>query len=133
MTPVAGGTVAATEEEMEAEAATDSAARLRKGGGGVFSRTRQSVPILVQMFGKRNNWRPEDVLASQLAMNPKTWQGQSSEAAPRLTSKSPQRAGFSEADDGVRTRDPQLGKLMLYQLSYVRVSKRVPHPRSNRG
>jgi hypothetical protein len=27
---------------------------------------------------------------------------------------------FLEADDGVRTRDPQLGKLMLYQLSYVR-------------
>ena len=27
-----------------------------------------------------------------------------------------------EADDGVRTRDPQLGKLMLYQLSYVRAS-----------
>src|SRR6476659_8340484 len=25
-----------------------------------------------------------------------------------------------EADDGDRTRDPQLGKLMLYQLSYVR-------------
>jgi hypothetical protein len=24
------------------------------------------------------------------------------------------------ADNGVRTRDPQLGKLMLYQLSYVR-------------
>ena len=30
-------------------------------------------------------------------------------------------SGFSVADDGVRTRDPQLGKLMLYQLSYVRV------------
>ena len=29
---------------------------------------------------------------------------------------------ISEADDGVRTRDPQLGKLMLYQLSYVRAS-----------
>ena len=30
-------------------------------------------------------------------------------------------AGGSErADDGDRTRDPQLGKLMLYQLSYVR-------------
>src|SRR5215217_5702607 len=29
-------------------------------------------------------------------------------------------SGFSEADDGDRTRDPQLGKLMLYQLSYVR-------------
>jgi hypothetical protein len=27
-----------------------------------------------------------------------------------------------EADDGVRTRDPQLGKLMLYQLSYVRAA-----------
>jgi hypothetical protein len=24
------------------------------------------------------------------------------------------------ADDGDRTRDPQLGKLMLYRLSYVR-------------
>src|SRR5258706_170237 len=28
---------------------------------------------------------------------------------------------FSGARDGVRTRDPQLGKLMLYQLSYSRV------------
>ena len=27
------------------------------------------------------------------------------------------------ADDGDRTRDPQLGKLMLYQLSYVRVDR----------
>lgn len=26
------------------------------------------------------------------------------------------------AVDGVRTRDPQLGKLMLYQLSYYRVA-----------
>ncbi len=28
----------------------------------------------------------------------------------------------SEADDEARTRDPQLGKLMLYQLSYARVT-----------
>jgi hypothetical protein len=34
--------------------------------------------------------------------------------------------GLCEADDGVRTRDPQLGKLMLYQLSYVRVSRILP-------
>ena len=34
-------------------------------------------------------------------------------------------SGFLEADDGVRTRDPQLGKLMLYQLSYVRVDPRI--------
>jgi hypothetical protein len=28
-----------------------------------------------------------------------------------------------EADDGARTRDPELGKLVLYQLSYVRVER----------
>ena len=28
------------------------------------------------------------------------------------------------ADDGIRTRDPQLGKLMLYQLSYVRIERK---------
>ena len=28
---------------------------------------------------------------------------------------------LSEAGDGTRTHDPQLGKLMLYQLSYTRV------------
>jgi hypothetical protein len=28
---------------------------------------------------------------------------------------------YSRADDGLRTRDLQLGKLALYQLSYVRV------------
>jgi hypothetical protein len=35
--------------------------------------------------------------------------------------RKPRRSGaFNGADDGARTRDPQLGKLMLYQLSYVR-------------
>lgn len=29
------------------------------------------------------------------------------------------------ADDGVRTRDPELGKLVLYQLSYTRIAVRV--------
>jgi hypothetical protein len=29
------------------------------------------------------------------------------------------------ADDGIRTRDPHLGKVMLYQLSHVRVPARV--------
>ena len=28
------------------------------------------------------------------------------------------------ADDGIRTRDPNLGKVVLYQLSYVRVRGR---------
>jgi Flp pilus assembly pilin Flp len=38
-----------------------------------------------------------------------------------------------QADDGVRTRDPQLGKLMLYQLSYVRVSKKSTAPSLQQG
>src|SRR5687767_2166153 len=37
-----------------------------------------------------------------------------------LESEGPTVAAFLGADDGARTRDPQLGKLMLYQLSYVR-------------
>ena len=28
------------------------------------------------------------------------------------------------ADDGVRTRDPNLGKVVLYQLSHVRIARR---------
>src|SRR4051812_15692835 len=32
-----------------------------------------------------------------------------------------EQAGYG-ADDGIRTRDPHLGKVMLYQLSHVRVS-----------
>src|SRR6476619_3991868 len=37
--------------------------------------------------------------------------------------KRPPRSSGAEAGDGARTHDPQLGKLMLYQLSYTR----VPH------
>jgi len=33
--------------------------------------------------------------------------------------------GFCGADDGIRTRDPHLGKVVLYQLSHVRVVYRV--------
>ena len=48
--------------------------------------------------------------------------------ASRLTTRRirpPVAERFARADDGVRTRDPQLGKLMLYQLSYVRVDPRI--------
>jgi Flp pilus assembly pilin Flp len=38
-----------------------------------------------------------------------------------------------EADDGDRTRDPQLGKLMLYQLSYVRVREERSERSLDRG
>jgi hypothetical protein len=34
----------------------------------------------------------------------------------------PLTCGFIGADDGIRTRDPNLGKVVLYQLSHVRVS-----------
>ena len=31
---------------------------------------------------------------------------------------------ISGADNGVRTRDPHLGKVVLYQLSHVRIAKK---------
>jgi hypothetical protein len=40
--------------------------------------------------------------------------------------------GLAKADDGVRTRDPQLGKLMLYQLSYVREASIVAASRGSK-
>src|SRR4051794_34415747 len=35
----------------------------------------------------------------------------------------PARNSHSRADDGIRTRDPHLGKVMRYQLRYVRASE----------
>ena len=35
------------------------------------------------------------------------------------------RVGPLRADDGIRTRDPHLGKVMRYQLRYVRTPTRV--------
>ncbi len=32
---------------------------------------------------------------------------------------------FNGAENGARTRDPQLGKLMLYRLSYFRIRIKV--------
>ena len=34
-------------------------------------------------------------------------------------------SGPSGAENGTRTRDPQLGKLMLYQLSYFRICRKL--------
>ena len=39
------------------------------------------------------------------------------------TTKIHRKAGGLRADDGIRTRDPHLGKVMLYQLSHVRVGR----------
>ena len=36
--------------------------------------------------------------------------------------KSPTKRTLRRAEDGAQTRDPQLGRLMLYQLSYFRIS-----------
>ena len=41
------------------------------------------------------------------------------------TTNKPPGLRFTGARDGGRTRDPQLGKLMLYQLSYSRVAARL--------
>ncbi len=63
-------------------------------------------------------------------------------AGPCLTTRPPRRTGpvygtiperpngrrrrpFDGADDGIRTRDPHLGKVVLYQLSHVRVHPRL--------
>ena len=32
---------------------------------------------------------------------------------------------LSRATDGVRTRDPNLGKVVLYQLSHVRIGEEI--------
>jgi Flp pilus assembly pilin Flp len=48
--------------------------------------------------------------------------------------KTPPERGFRRADDGARTRDPWLGKPMLYQLSYVRLTPlTIPPERSANG
>ena len=42
-------------------------------------------------------------------------------STPELRGREPTSiASFSGAGDEIRTRDPQLGRLMLYQLSYTR-------------
>jgi hypothetical protein len=50
---------------------------------------------------------------------------------PRLSATPPNEAMISldhiRADDGIRTRDPHLGKVMLYQLSHVRATAGQPH------
>ena len=43
--------------------------------------------------------------------------GHSTEVAPHVTC----RGRSLRADDGTRTRDPHLGKVMRYQLRYVRI------------
>jgi hypothetical protein len=52
-------------------------------------------------------------------------------SAPRRDLSSLRIRSSSGADDGTRTRDPHLGKVMLYQLSHVRVSRQ--HSRESRG
>jgi hypothetical protein len=46
--------------------------------------------------------------------------GHSTEVSPREIS------GGLRADDGIRTRDPHLGKVMRYQLRYVRMPSEYP-------
>ena len=61
-------------------------------------------------------------------------QPQEDETEPQRATKKPRGPGLCihGADNGVRTRDPHLGKVMLYQLSHVRVAgiyyTRLPKP-----
>gem|GEM_PF-3948627 len=72
----------------------------------------------------------EHAAAIEIA-SPMTWdlfnrlliRGSSQIASKLKTTGAPCYArGSRGADDEIRTRDPHLGKVMLYQLSYVRVS-----------
>ena len=50
----------------------------------------------------------------------------------KLLSDAGENAATSGAGDGTRTRDPELGKLMLYQLSYARTAARLSMPPGDR-
>src|SRR4051794_8000204 len=58
---------------------------------------------------------------------------------PRLSATPPSMAPHVNlsrplrADDGIRTRDPHLGKVMRYQLRYVRLSLRERSPATDRN
>ena len=52
---------------------------------------------------------------------------------PNSASRSATSWTFFGADDGIRTRDPHLGKVMLYQLSHVRLLRRHSSNLCNRG
>ena len=67
--------------------------------------------------------------AASFSENP----GSASETGPHAGTHAPQNAenprllgGFAEAADGCRTRDLELGKLALYQLSYRRMMQGNP-------
>ena len=49
--------------------------------------------------------------------------GESSDISPSFHEGCTAKSHQTGADDGIRTRDPHLGKVMLYQLSHVRVSR----------
>src|SRR3989441_10529817 len=51
---------------------------------------------------------------------------------PCLTIRNPQSA-IARAGNGTRTRDPNLGKVVLYQLSYSRKPRRVDAETGRRG
>jgi hypothetical protein len=45
---------------------------------------------------------------------------------PFSTPRKPVSWSSTGADDGIRTRDPNLGKVVLYQLSHVRAADTLP-------
>jgi hypothetical protein len=49
------------------------------------------------------------------------WKCSTPELHRQWESVAPRMAAILRAEDETRTRDPQLGRLMLYQLSYFRI------------
>jgi hypothetical protein len=82
----------------------------------------QSV-VLTRSFPQNSlRWRAVDAPRGHLFAAIFHSDERSSDAAQRpRNSRSRRFGGFGPgADDGIRTRDPHLGKVVLYQLSYVR-------------
>jgi hypothetical protein len=69
-----------------------------------------------------SRWLPrEDSNLGSRIQSPLSYQLDDGASAPRLeASRSPLRGQKNGAEDGTRTRDPHLGKVMLYQLSHFR-------------
>lgn len=120
-------------------AGTRGRAFLQHGdSGGAASSGQANVPSTARVHTKRAPvWTPYKVLEAKPGFEPGVKALQASAlplghvAIPwrlslqRPVKQEPDRPSDDNgADNGIRTRDPHLGKVMLYQLSHVRIARR---------
>ena len=86
-----------------------------------LAKTRRKQQLLIAITLKevlRHDTPPVDRTLTESSMPPQTTNPRRAGVCATASERA-----FFEADDEARTRDPQLGKLMLYQLSYVRATR----------